>query len=163
MAEREIRLFGDPVLKTPAATVTVFDDALKDLVRDLLDTTALPNRAGVAAPQIGVSQRVFAYHIEGRTGYVVNPEIVELSGEKREIGEGCLSVPELWFPTPRYERAVVRGVDADGEPLTLEGEGLMGQMLQHETDHLDGYVYLDRLEREHRKAALRQVRQSSWF
>lgn len=163
MADRKIRLFGDPVLKTPTVPVTVFDDRLKALVRDLLDTTDEPGRAGVAATQIGSNQRVFSYHIDEKLGYVINPELVSTDGGIEEIGEGCLSVPELWYPTPRYRRAVVRGVDLRGEPVTIEGEGLMAQMLQHETDHLDGLVYLDRLSKDNRKAAMREVRASSWF
>ncbi|GAA4285571.1 peptide deformylase [Brevibacterium daeguense] len=163
MPERQIRLFGDPVLKTVTEPVTVFDGKLKDLVRDLLDTTNMEGRAGVAANQIGSTRRVFGYHVEGQLGYVINPTVVETGGELREIGEGCLSVPGLSFPTPRWERAVVRGVDWDNNPIVVEGEGLMAQMLQHEVDHLDGFVYLDRLSRVHRRTALRAVRESDWF
>lgn len=163
MPERPIRRFGDPVLKTATDPVTVFDRKLRDLVRDLLDSTHMEGRAGVAATQIGSTRRVFAYHVEGELGYVVNPELVETGGELREIGEGCLSVPGLWYPTPRWETAVVRGVDQDNAPVVVQGEGLMAQMLQHEVDHLDGLVYLDRLSPENRRAALRAVRESDWF
>ncbi|WP_295689831.1 peptide deformylase [uncultured Brevibacterium sp.] len=163
MPERPIRRFGDPVLKTATDPVTVFDRKLRELVRDLLDSTRMEGRAGVAATQIGSTRRVFAYHVEGELGYVVNPELVETGGEKREIGEGCLSVPGLWYPTPRWETAVVRGVDQDNQPVVVRGEGLMAQMLQHEVDHLDGLVYLDRLSPENRRAALKAVRESDWF
>lgn len=163
MPERPIRRFGDPVLKTVTDPVTVFDRRLRELVRDLLDSTRMEGRAGVAATQIGSTRRVFAYHVEGELGYVVNPELVETGGEKREIGEGCLSVPGLWYPTPRWETAVVRGVDQDNQPVVVRGEGLMAQMLQHEVDHLDGLVYLDRLSPENRRAALKAVRESDWF
>lgn len=163
MPERPIRRFGDPVLKTATDPVTVFDRKLRDLVRDLLDSTHMEGRAGVAATQIGSTRRVFAYHVEGELGYVVNPELVETGGELREIGEGCLSVPGLWYPTPRWETAVVRGVDQDNQPVVVRGEGLMAQMLQHEVDHLDGLVYLDRLSPENRRAALKAVRESDWF
>lgn len=163
MPERPIRRFGDPVLKTVTDPVTVFDRRLRELVRDLLDSTRMEGRAGVAATQIGSTRRVFAYHVEGELGYVVNPELVETGGEKREIGEGCLSVPGLWYPTPRWETAVVRGVDQDNQPVVVRGEGLMAQMLQHEVDHLDGLVYLDRLSPENRRAALKAVRGSDWF
>ncbi|GAA4388706.1 MULTISPECIES: peptide deformylase [Brevibacterium] len=163
MPERPIRRFGDPVLKTVTDPVTVFDRKLRELVRDLLDSTRMEGRAGVAATQIGSTRRVFAYHVEGELGYVVNPELVETGGEKREIGEGCLSVPGLWYPTPRWETAVVRGVDQDNQPVVVRGEGLMAQMLQHEVDHLDGLVYLDRLSPENRRAALKAVRESDWF
>lgn len=163
MPERPIRRFGDPVLKTATDPVTVFDRKLRDLVRDLLDSTHMEGRAGVAATQIGSTRRVFAYHVEGELGYIVNPELVETGGELREIGEGCLSVPGLWYPTPRWETAVVRGVDQDNQPVVVRGEGLMAQMLQHEVDHLDGLVYLDRLSPENRRAALKAVRESDWF
>lgn len=163
MPERPIRRFGDPVLKTVTDPVTVFDRKLRELVRDLLDSTRMEGRAGVAATQIGSTRRVFAYHVEDELGYVVNPELVETGGEKREIGEGCLSVPGLWYPTPRWETAVVRGVDQDNQPVVVRGEGLMAQMLQHEVDHLDGLVYLDRLSPENRRAALKAVRESDWF
>lgn len=163
MPERPIRRFGDPVLNTATDPVTVFDRKLRELVRDLLDSTRMEGRAGVAATQIGSTRRVFAYHVEGELGYVVNPELVETGGEQREIGEGCLSVPGLWYPTPRWETAVVRGVDQDNQPVVVQGDGLMAQMLQHEVDHLDGLVYLDRLSPENRRAALKAVRESNWF
>lgn len=163
MAERDIRYFGDPVLKTRTRPVTVFDQRLKNLVQDLLDTTDMPSRAGVAATQIGSDLRVFSYNVEGNLGYLINPEIVETGGELREIEEGCLSVPELWFPTPRWEHATAGGVDLRGEPVTVSGSGLMAQCLQHETDHLDGLVYLDRLSKDNRKAALKQIRAAAWF
>ncbi|NIJ11204.1 peptide deformylase [Saccharomonospora amisosensis] len=163
MAMRELRYFGDPVLKAVAEPVTRFDDSTKRLVDDLLDTVNAPGRAGLAAPQIGVSLRAFSYNVEGSRGYVLNPRIVELSEETHEITEGCLSVPQLWFPTVRAKRAVVRGVDLRNEPITVSGEGVMAQCLQHETDHLDGMLYLDRLTTEHRRDAMRQARQRDWF
>ena len=155
MTVREIRLFGDPVTK--------FDEKARALIEDLLDTTKLPGRAGVAAPQIGVNLRAFSYNVNGQVGYVINPVLVELSGEKQLVDEGCLSVPELWHKTPRYEFAKAIGVDLEGNQIELEGTGLMAQMLQHECDHLDGFVYLDRLEDEERKAAMRSLRSTDWF
>lgn len=163
MAVREIRIYGDPVLSQVAKPIDKIDDSIRELIRDLLDTTALPGRAGVAAPQIGVSLRAFSYNIDGDIGYVINPEVVETRGEKVDVEEGCLSVPELWLPTPRYEWAKVQGQNLQGGAITLEGDGLMAQMLQHETDHLDGKVYIRRLEGETRKAAMRQIRHSDWF
>ncbi|WP_019854783.1 peptide deformylase [Actinopolyspora mortivallis] len=162
MAIRPIRRFGDPVLRTVADPVTVFDDRLTALVSDLLDTVAEPGRAGVAAPQIGVSLRAFSYNVDGRSGYVLNPELVETSGEQHGE-EGCLSVPGLSFPTTRAEHAVVRGVDLHNEPVTVSGSGLMARCLQHETDHLDGIVYLQRLDPERRRSALKEVRATDWF
>ena len=163
MTVREIRLFGDPVLKSVSDPVKNFDGKLKALVDDLLDTTKLPGRAGVAAPQIGVNLRVFSYNVHGEVGYIINPEIVEVSGEKREVDEGCLSVPGLWHKTPRYEFARVIGQNLAGDQIELSGTGLMAQMLQHECDHLDGYVYIDRLEGDERRAAMKNLRATDWF
>ncbi|EIC08729.1 MAG: peptide deformylase [Microbacterium sp. 69-7] len=163
MAVRPIRLFGDPVLRAPSATIDVIDDGIRSLVQDLLDTVELPGRAGVAAPQIGVGLRAFSYNIDGDIGYVLNPVLTEVSGEPVLVGEGCLSVPDLWHETLRYPWARVVGVDLDGNELVLEGEGLMAQALQHETDHLDGMLYISRLSPEERKVAMRRIRESSWF
>jgi peptide deformylase len=163
MTVREIRLFGDPVLKTVSDSIRNFDDKTKSLIEDLLDTTKLPGRAGVAAPQIGVNLRAFSYNVNGQLGYIINPVLVEVSGEQHLVDEGCLSVPELWHKTPRYEFAKAVGVDLDGNSVELEGTGLMAQMLQHECDHLDGLVYLDRLEDQERKAAMKNLRATDWF
>lgn len=163
MPERAIRHYGDPVLRSGCAPVTVFDDALRALVDDLAATAAPEGRAAVAAPQIGVSRRIFAYHLDGRIGHVINPVVVETGGELRDIDEGCLSVPGLWFPTPRWEHAAVSGVDVEGEEVRIEGEGVFAQMLQHETDHLDGTVYVETLPKERRREALRAIRQADWF
>lgn len=163
MTVREIRLFGDPVLKTVSDPITKFDENAKALIQDLLDTTQLPGRAGVAAPQIGVNLRAFSYNVNGQVGYLINPVLVEVSGEKQLVDEGCLSVPELWHKTPRYEFAKAVGVDLDGNTVEVEGTGLMAQMLQHECDHLDGFVYLDRLEDDERKLAMKSLRSTDWF
>ncbi|MFZ4841370.1 peptide deformylase [Mycetocola saprophilus] len=163
MSEREIRIFGDPVLKTVSDPITQIDERVRGLIRDLVDSVKLPGRAGVAAAQIGVNLRAFSYNVDGVIGYVINPEITELAGELTEVGEGCLSVPDLWFPTPRYERATVTGIDLDGNPIAISGEGLLAQALQHETDHLNGMLYLDRLSKENRRKAMREVRESTWF
>ena len=163
MAVRPIRLFGDPVLRAPSASIDVIDDGIRSLVQDLLDTVELPGRAGVAAPQIGVGLRAFSYNIDGDIGYVLNPVLTEVSGEPALVGEGCLSVPDLWHETLRYPWARVVGIDLDGNELVLEGEGLMAQALQHETDHLDGMLYISRLSPDERKIAMRRIRESSWF
>ncbi|WOQ70450.1 peptide deformylase [Microbacterium limosum] len=163
MAVREIRLFGDPVLKAHSAEIAEIDDSVRALVRDLLDTVALPGRAGVAAPQIGVGLRAFSYNIDGDIGYVLNPRVVEVRGEAEPVDEGCLSVPGLWHPALRHPWARVEGIDLDGQAVELEGEGLLAQALQHECDHLDGVLYLQRLTPEQRRIAMREVRESSWF
>jgi len=156
---RAIRELGDPVLRTPADEVRAFDRDLAALVRDLEETVDHPGRAGLAAPQIGVSARVFSYNIDGVIGHLVNPKVVELSDEIQDDDEGCLSVPGIWAPTVRAMHAVVEGFDVHGEPLRLEGDGLMARCLQHEVDHLDGKVFLDRLEGDARKQAFRMLRE----
>jgi peptide deformylase len=158
MAVREIRRWGDPVLRTECDVVTSFDDDLQHVVDDLLDTvTAEPGRAGLAANQIGVSLRVFSFYVDGGLGHVVNPALEELEGEQ-DGDEGCLSLPGLWFPTPRAASATVVGVDRRGEPVRLRGKGLLARCFQHEVDHLDGRLYVDRLQGDVRKAALRAAR-----
>ncbi len=163
MAEREIRLFGDPVLKTACEPIGEITDKVRGLVEDLVDSVALPGRAGVAANQIGVGLRAFSYNIDGDIGYVINPVLVEVDGEPEPVDEGCLSVPGLWYPTKRYPFARVTGIDLDGNAIEVSGTGLLAQALQHETDHLDGRLYLDRLDKENRRAAMKQVRESTWF
>jgi peptide deformylase len=163
MAVREIRVFGDPVLRTVCAPIDEIDDGVRALVTDLVETVELPGRAGVAAPQIGVALRAFSYNIDGDIGYVLNPVLTEVRGEPVPTGEGCLSVPGLWHDALRYPWARVEGIDLQGRAVVLEGDGLMAQALQHETDHLDGKLYLSRLDADTRKRAMREVRESSWF
>lgn len=163
MTVREIRIFGDPVLRTVCEPIEQIDEGVRSLVTDLLDTVAFDGRAGLASTQIGFTQRAFSLHIDGEISYVLNPEIIELSGEPELTGEGCLSVPELWFDVMRFPKAKVRGIDVDGNEVIIEGEGLLAQALQHECDHLDGKLYLSRLDRESRGEAMRQIRASSWF
>lgn len=163
MAERPIRIFGDPVLTSATDEIGTIDDGVRALVQDLLDTVALPGRAGVAATQIGVGLRAFSYNVNGEVGYILNPHVVEVGGDVTLVDEGCLSLPGLWFKAPRYEYAKVEGIDLDGQTVTLEGHGLMAQALQHETDHLDGMLYLSRLEPDTRREAMKQVRASDWF
>jgi len=163
MAVRPIRVFGDPVLKSVCAPIDEIDEGVRALVQDLLDTVELPGRAGVAAPQIGVGLRAFSYNIDGDIGYVLNPVLVETRGEPVPTGEGCLSVPGLWHDALRYPWAKVVGIDLDGNEVVLEGEGLLAQALQHETDHLDGMLYIQRLTPEERRIAMREIRESDWF
>lgn len=161
MAIRDIRVIGDPVLRTPCEPIGDIDDRVRALVEDLIETVDMDGRAGLAANQIGVSLRAFSWNIDGDIGYVLNPVLVEVSKEDYQDGdEGCLSVPGLWFPTERAWYARVEGIDLDGKPVTVEGEELMARCLQHETDHLDGMLYIDRLDRATRKKALREIRKS---
>jgi peptide deformylase len=162
VAVRRIRLWGDPVLRTPAEPVADFDGGIRALVTDLMDTLlGAPGRAGVAAPQIGVSARVFVFDAGGRRGHLINPTL-ELSTQMQDGDEGCLSVPDLSFPTPRAMHTVARGFDQHGEPLEIAGSGFLARALQHETDHLDGRLYLDTLLGDVRRQALRAVRAAPW-
>ncbi|MCX4472324.1 Peptide deformylase [Micromonospora sp. MW-13] len=158
MTMRPIRIIGDPVLRTGCEPVTSFDADLRALVGDLMDTLlGAPGRAGVAAPQIGVPAQVFVYDADGHRGHMINPT-VELSEESQDDDEGCLSIPGLYFPTPRALHATARGFDQHGEPLTISGSGFLARALQHETDHLAGRLYVDTLRGDARRRALREIR-----
>ncbi|AGZ42517.1 peptide deformylase [Actinoplanes friuliensis] len=159
MTVRPIRLFGDPVLRTPAEAVVVFDDALRELVADLEDTVREPGRAGVAAPQIGVSLRAFSYNVDGVVGHLINPVLSDFDGEQDDE-EGCLSLPGMGYETPRALAVTATGFDQFGEPLTIRGTGLLARALQHETDHLDGRLYIDTLKGDTRRQALRELRRT---
>jgi peptide deformylase len=162
VAIQPIRLFGDPVLRTPAEPVVDFDKELRRLVKDLTDTMMDAPGAGLAAPQIGVGLRVFTYCIDDQVGHLVNP-VLDLGDELDEEGEeGCLSFPGLAFPTPRAVRAVANGFDMHGEPVTIEGTDLMARCLQHETDHLDGVLFIDRMDPAQRKLAMKAIREAEW-
>ena len=163
MTVRPIRVFGDPVLRTVSTPVSPNDPTLAALVKDLVDTVTLPGRAGVAAPQIGVGQRAFSYNIDGDIGYILNPVLVEVSGEPNLVDEGCLSVPGFYFERMRYPWARVTGVDLEGNPIELAGDGLLAQALQHEVDHLDGKLFIEGLDKERKREAMRMIRESDWF
>jgi len=134
-----------------------------ELVADLVDTVALPGRAGLAANQIGVGFSAFSYNIDGNIGYLINPILVKVWGDREEVSEGCLSVPGLTFPRLRYPHAIVSGYTVEGELLEVAGEGLMAQALQHELDHLAGILYFQGLSSDYKKKALRAIRESDWF
>ena len=162
MAVKPIRLFGDPVLTTPAAEVTTYDKELRKLVKDLTDTMLDAPGAGLAAPQLGVSLRVFTYDVDDEIGHLINP-VLDLSDEMQEGDEGCLSVPDLAFNTRRSMRVVAKGMTMHGEPVVLEGSELLARCIQHETDHLDGIMFVDRLDAETRKEAMKAIREAEWF
>lgn len=162
MAIQNIRLFGDPVLVTPATAVKDFDKELRNLVKDLIETMKAAPGAGLAAPQIGVPLRVFVWDIDNVTGHLVNPTL-DLGPEIQEGQEGCLSFPELSFETPRALRAVAKGFNMHGDPITIEGTELLARCLQHETDHLNGVLFIDRMTSEERKKAMKEIRESEWF
>ena len=137
-------------------------DLLRRLVEDLTDTMLDAPGAGLAAPQIGVGARVFTWHIEGEVGHLVNP-VLDLSEETQDGAEGCLSIPGLSVDCRRALSVVAKGFDMYGEPVTIEGSELLARALQHETDHLDGVLFVDRLDAEHRKLAMKAIRESEWF
>ncbi len=163
MAIQPVRLFGDPVLRTRATEVESYDAELRRLVTDLMDTMHDEGGAGLAAPQIGVSARVFVYDCDGFTGHLVNPTW-EAVGDEEQFGpEGCLSIPGLGWDCRRRLRVVARGFDMHGEPLVVEGSDLLARAIQHETDHLDGVLFVDRLDPETRRQAMREIREAAWF
>lgn len=157
MAILSIRLIGDPVLRTASEPVTDFDRSLAKLIADMDETMRDVEGAGLAAPQVGVNLRIFTYSAEGQSGHVVNP-VLETGEEDQEGSEGCLSIPGLGFQTPRKAWARVSGQDQYGGPITVEGTGVLARALQHETDHLDGVLYVNRLTGEDRKEAMRSIR-----
>ncbi|CAN2199282.1 Def N-formylmethionyl-tRNA deformylase [Candidatus Nanopelagicaceae bacterium] len=162
MSIKPIRHFGDPVLVTPASEVIDFDKELRVLVKDLTETMLDAPGAGLAAPQIGVPLRVFVWDVDEALGHLINPTL-DLSDEMQDGDEGCLSFPELLYPTPRAFRAVAKGFNMHGEPVTVEGTELLARALQHETDHLNGILFIDRLSEEDRKLAMKEIRESDWF
>jgi peptide deformylase len=158
---KDIRIFGDPVLRAPAVEVVDFDKELRQLVKDLTDTMVDAPGAGLAAPQIGVGLRVFTFHIDDVLGHLINPSL-DLSSEMQEGEEGCLSFPGIFFDTPRALRIVAKGFNQHGEPVTMEGSELMARCIQHETDHLDGILFIDRMDRIQRKMAMKAIRDAEW-
>ena len=163
MTVRPIRLFGDPVLRTQADAVVDFDKELRTLVKDLIATLLDEGGAGLAAPQIGVGLRVFAFDVDDVVGHLINPTLHFPDEEEQDGPEGCLSIPGIYVDTKRRQNVVANGFNEHGEPVRLVGTGLMARCVQHETDHLDGVLFLDRLDAEARKAAMKEIRQAPWY
>ncbi len=161
MSIKDIRLFGDPILRTPAVEVVDFDKELRQLVTDLTETMVNAPGAGLAAPQIGVGLRVFTYVVDDQLGHLVNPSL-DLSTETQEGPEGCLSLPGMTYDCRRALRVVAKGQDMFGEPVLLEGSERLARCIQHETDHLDGILFVDRMDPEQRKLAMKAVREAEW-
>ncbi|MDQ1732859.1 MAG: peptide deformylase [Pseudonocardiales bacterium] len=158
-----IRLFGDPVLRTPADPVTVFDKELRQLVADLRETMLDAPGAGLAAPQLGVGLRVFTYWVsEDQQGHLINPVLHFPSEEEQDGPEGCLSIPGLSWDCRRREHVVAHGQNEYGDPITIEGTARLSRCIQHETDHLDGVLFIDRLDPATRKAAMAEIRNAEW-
>jgi peptide deformylase len=156
-------LFGDPVLRTPADPVVDFDKELRTLVADLTETMLDAPGVGLAAPQIGVGLRVFTYHVDDeQSGHLINPVLHFPSDEDQDGEEGCLSFPGLKFECRRREHVVAHGQNEYGDPVTVEGTQLLSRCIQHETDHLDGVLFVDRLDAETKKAAMKAIREAEW-
>lgn len=153
-----IRTLGDPVLRSPSKPVTAFDTQLRRLHDDMVETMYAAPGVGLAAPQVGVSLRAFVFD-DGDTGpmFLANAELLDPSGEILDE-EGCLSIPGPYHPTPRFEHVRCRGLDVDGRPAELEGSGLLARIFQHESDHLEGVLYIDRLDDEGRRSVLAELR-----
>jgi peptide deformylase len=162
MTVRPIRLFGDPVLRTSAQPVTDFDLSLRNLVKDLTQTLRDQGGSGLAGPQIGVGLRVFVFDVDGVRGHLVNPGLGFPDEEEQEDLEGCLSFPGLYFDVKRRRNVVARGVNEYGDPLQVVGDGYLSRCLQHETDHLDGVLFIDRMDPATRKVAMKAVREAEW-
>ena len=163
MTVQPVRYFGDPVLRERATEVTTFDKELRTLVADLQETMLEQGGAGLAAPQIGVGLRVFVFRTDGVEGHLVNPEWTVLD-ETEQVGpEGCLSIPGFRWDCRRYDHVVARGWDLHGEPQEIEGTAMLARAIQHETDHLDGVLFLDKLDAATRKEAMAAIRQADWF
>jgi peptide deformylase len=158
-----IRLFGDPVLRTPADVVTDFDKQLRTLVADLTETMLDAPGSGLAAPQIGVGLRVFTYHVDDeQAGHLINPVLHFPSEDEQDGPEGCLSIPGLSWDCRRRANVVAHGQNMYGDPVTVEGTALLARCIQHETDHLDGVLFVDRLDAETRKVAMKAIREAEW-
>ena len=162
MAERPIRLFGDPILTSTTDPVDVGAPRTRELVADLLDTVKLPGRAGVAANQIGVGLRAFSYNIDGSVGYLLNPRLVKVWGEPEDMSEGCLSVPGERYPLLRADTATLSALNISGENYTIHAEGWLARIFQHEFDHLDGTLYVDRLDAKNQKLARKAIKTNGW-
>jgi peptide deformylase len=158
-----IRIFGDPVLRTPADPVADFDKELRTLVSDLVDTMLEARGAGLAAPQIGVGLRVFAFNVDDVIGHLANPVLHFPDEEEQDGEEGCLSIPGIYIDTKRRMNVVAKGFNEHGDPIQIVGTGRMSRCVQHENDHLDGVLFLDRLDAEARKAAMREIREAEWY
>jgi peptide deformylase len=158
-----IRLFGDPVLRTPAEIVTDFDKELRTLVADLAETMLAAPGSGLAAPQIGVGLRVFTFHVDdSQSGHLVNPVLHFPSDEDQDGPEGCLSIPGLTFDCRRRAHVVAHGQNMFGDAITVEGTATLARAIQHETDHLDGVLFVERLDAATRKAAMKAIRAAEW-
>ncbi|MET8159581.1 peptide deformylase [Sphaerisporangium sp. NPDC005289] len=166
MTVQPVRLFDDPILREPAAPVVDFDAELRQLITDLTETMHEKNGAGLAAPQIGVGLRVLVFHpdlAKGELGHLVNP-VVDFPDEEEQDGpEGCLSIPGVYLDTRRRMNVVAKGFTSHGDPVQIVGSGQLARCIQHETDHLDGVLFLDRVDGDRRARMIEAIRQAGWY
>lgn len=151
-----IRTLGDSVLRRKAETVAVIDDDIRGICQLMVEVMIRENGVGLAAPQIGISKRIFVMDVDDKLYIFINPELVELSEETEETREGCLSVPGVDTTVARSTRAVVEGLDLDGKRIRLEGEGIIARAIQHEMDHLNGNLYFDRISTARRQSLIKE-------
>jgi len=156
----DIRTYGDPVLRKKAETVSVIDQEIRDICESMVEVMIRRNGVGLAAPQIGISKRIFVLDADDEFHILINPEIIELSDATEEIHEGCLSVPGVDAIVPRFSRAVVEGLNLQGERIRLEGEGIIARAIQHEMDHLNGNLFLDRLSAARKQSLIREYQRA---
>lgn len=158
MAELDIRTFGDPILRQRAGEVEEVTDLHRSLIANMIETMRLAPGVGLAAPQIGVLERIFVYAVDETVGAIINPELVYRSEEKDTDVEGCLSLPGLQYPVERSVEVTMRGLDENGDEVEIEATELLAVVFQHELDHLDGVLFIDHLPDDLRKEALRTLR-----
>src|SRR3954467_13912485 len=158
MSTHPVRVFGDPVLKQKAKDVTDIDGQLARFVETMVDTMYEASGVGLAAPQVGVQKRMFTFDVGEGPQVLINPEVAEATGEW-VYEEGCLSIPGFHFEIGRPKVVTMTGLDLDGNEVVIEGDELLGRVFLHELDHLDGVLMLDRLDRAHRKLAMRELRE----
>ena len=167
MSLRELRIYGDPVLGSRAEEISKFDASLRALASDMLETMDKAGGVGLAANQVGILNRIFVYdcsHTQsGLRGALVNPVWTPVGEQQQTSPEGCLSIPGISAETTRFNQVFVTGQDIEGRPVSMVASGLMARCIQHETDHLDGVLFLQRLEALVRKEAMRAIRESEWF
>jgi peptide deformylase len=160
MSVMQIRTFGDPILRSPGLDVIEFDDRLRGLAANMHETMHAAPGVGLAAPQVGVPRRLFTFDSGEESGAYANPEIVWRSEETQDGEEGCLSIPGVYFPVVRAMSVTVRAQNLEGEHVTHDAEGFLARIFQHEIDHLNGVLFVDRLDRENRREALRRIREA---
>ncbi|WP_018023968.1 peptide deformylase [Corynebacterium ulceribovis] len=163
MALLPLRFFGDPVLTTRAEEVTSFDEALGQLIADMTETMHAEGGIGLAANQVGVLRRVFVYDVDGVAGHIVNPVWQRVGDDTDVVAEGCLSIPDIRADVQRPTTIQMSGVDMTGRPVSMQATGMLARCMQHESDHLDGVLFVKRLAPADRKQAMAEIRHAEWF